>query len=300
MTEPTKINKSNLWNRLYKIGLTLIFIVSIFYSYTVEQDLKSFKKAIGPIGTNPPQYTPTKFYTAELGTEHLYPPVNFLTDTIVGHNYLNNMFTRLGTVNDIRSGLATTASLSSYVTNSSLTTTLGGYVPTTRNITINGIAFDLSANRSWTTPNTTYTAGFGLDLTGTVFSLSARTVNNAPGRSIVTTAAAANGFQVSSIKEADISYSVSINTSVSLSGNSSGYVVLEICPTNSATAGDWIEVSRVSSGQSGTLVIGLTLNQLAGAPISATKVTPGYYARIRSVNLAGTPTYALTSQREVY
>lgn len=149
----------------------------------------------------------------------------------------------------------------------------------------------------------TITAGTGIVVTGSypnfTVSLAPKTINNNPGRTLVTTAAAANGFQISSTKDAEVSYSVDINTSVSLSGNSSGYVVLEICPTNSAVAANWIEVSRVTSGQSGTLVVGLVLNQVGGAATPAT-VPAGYYARIRSVNVSGTPTYNVRGQQEVY
>lgn len=126
-----------------------------------------------------------------------------------------------------------------------------------------------------------------------------KTFNNTPGRSLVTTAAAANGFQISSTRDASVSYSTSISTSVSLSGNSSGYVVLEICPTNSAVAGNWIEINRFTSGQSGTLVVGLILNQVGGGTVSG-MVPAGYYARLRSVNVSGTPTYTTNGQQEVY
>lgn len=126
-----------------------------------------------------------------------------------------------------------------------------------------------------------------------------RTINNAPGRSIVATAAAANGWQISSTRDADVSYSTTIGTSVSLSGNSTGYVVLEIAATNSTTASDWKEISRVSSGQSGTLVVGLVLNQTGGGVVTGT-VPAGWYCRIRSVNTSGTPTYTANGQQEVY
>src|SRR5690606_20702382 len=43
------------------------------------------------------------------------------------------------------------------------------YVPTTRTITVNGTPYALSSNISFTTPNTTYSAGTGLTLTGTEF-----------------------------------------------------------------------------------------------------------------------------------
>jgi hypothetical protein len=133
---------------------------------------------------------------------------------------------------------------------------------------------------------------------GFLTSIPTPSFNNTPGRSIVSVANAANGFQVSSTREADIQYAVTIGTSVSLSGNSSGYVVMEVCSTNSSTPGDWIEVDRVSSGQSGTLVIGLVLNQTGGGHIGAV-LQRGWYARLRSVNVSGTPTYTYNSGQEV-
>jgi hypothetical protein len=124
-----------------------------------------------------------------------------------------------------------------------------------------------------------------------------KTFNNSPGRSIVT-GTGSTGFQPSALSDSNVNYSISINTSVSLSGNSSGYVVLEICPTNSATPSAWIEIGRVSSGQSGTLVVGLVLNQVGGGQIGGV-VPAGYYAKIRTVNVSGTPTYVINSQQEV-
>lgn len=47
--------------------------------------------------------------------------------------------------------------------------TAATYVPLARTITVNGTPYALSSNISFTTPNTTYTAGTGLTLTGTVF-----------------------------------------------------------------------------------------------------------------------------------
>lgn len=122
--------------------------------------------------------------------------------------------------------------------------------------------------------------------------------NNTATHSFVTTAAAANGFQLSTTRDAFVSYSASISTSVSLSGNSSGYVVLEIASTNSSTASNWKEISRVTSGQSGTLVVGLTLNQVGGGSLVG-DVPAGYYARLRTVNVSGTPTYTYNSGQEI-
>lgn len=129
------------------------------------------------------------------------------------------------------------------------------------------------------------------------YTSSARSYNNTPGRSIVSVAAAANGFQISSTRDAQVQYAVTISTTVSLSGSAVGYVVFEICPTNSATAGDWMEIDRVPSGQSGALVVGLTLNQTGGGHVGG-GVPAGYYSRVRSVNTTGTPTYAMNSGQE--
>lgn len=126
----------------------------------------------------------------------------------------------------------------------------------------------------------------------------ARSFANTASRTIQTVAAAANGFQLSTTLDASVSYSASISTTVSLSGGGSGYVVLEICSTNSPTAANWIEISRISSSQTGTLVVTLVLTQISGGSVTG-MVPAGYYARLRSVNVTGTPTYAYNSGQEV-
>lgn len=138
--------------------------------------------------------------------------------------------------------------------------------------------------------------------TGNYYDLStkpaAKSFNNAATPTIQTVAAGANGDRLSTFRDTEVSYSVTIDTSVSLSGNSSGYVVLEIAATNSTTASDWKEISRVSSGQAGSLVIGLVLNQTGGGAVVGV-VPAGWYRRLRKVNVAGTPTIVLTGSQEV-
>lgn len=126
----------------------------------------------------------------------------------------------------------------------------------------------------------------------------ALSINNSPSVTIQTVAASGNGTQISSTRSSNVNYSVTIATTISLSGNATGYVVLEICPTNSSTAGDWIEIGRVTSGQTGTLVVGLVLNQSGGGQIGGI-VPAGYYRRLRSVNSSGTPSYTYNSGQEV-
>lgn len=126
---------------------------------------------------------------------------------------------------------------------------------------------------------------------------SSKNFNNNPARTL-TSGTGATGFRPSTVRDTQVSYSVQIDTTVSVSGNSTGYVVLEICPTNSATAGDWVEISRIASGQSGTLVVGLTLNQIGGGCLSGI-IPAGYYAKQRTVNTAGTPAFTARGQQEV-
>lgn len=147
---------------------------------------------------------------------------------------------------------------------------------------------------------TVATSGSYNDLTNkpTIPTIPTPSYTNNPSVTIQTVAAAGNGNQLSSTRMAFVNYSVTINTIVSLSGNSNGYVVLEIAATNSSTAGDWTEIGRTPSGQSGTIVVGLVLNQIGGGQVGGI-VPAGYYRRLRSVNTSGTPSYTYNSGQEV-
>jgi len=124
-----------------------------------------------------------------------------------------------------------------------------------------------------------------------------RTVNNAPARTLVSVAAAANGFQIDAARDTSATYSVTINTSSTLASGSAGYVVLEIAATNSVTASDWKEISRTADGQNNGLIVGLALNQVGGGNVTGI-IPAGWYARIRTVNTTGTPTYTYNSGQE--
>lgn len=124
-----------------------------------------------------------------------------------------------------------------------------------------------------------------------------RSFNYTPARSIVT-GTGATGFQVSSTRDSVVTYTTKIVTTATIAGGQEGYVVLEIAPTNSATAGDWKEVGRVTNGQA--LSLALTLQSIQ--PVSGILmglVPAGYYVKIRSVNTTGTPTYTMLSGQEV-
>lgn len=125
-----------------------------------------------------------------------------------------------------------------------------------------------------------------------------RSFNNAPARAIQTVAAAGNGWQISTTRDSQVSYSSLITVTASISSGQSGYVVMEICPTNSSTAANWVEVGRASSSQVYTLAVAIQGVQGAGQELE-TIVPAGYFVRLRSVNVTGTPTFTYVSGQEV-
>lgn len=133
---------------------------------------------------------------------------------------------------------------------------------------------------------------------GALPAVSSLSFNNAASHSIVTTAAAANGFQISAINNTSVFYSVNINTTATIGSSSDGYIILEIAATNSTTASDWKEVSRSRNGQNITLAALLSSVQNIGGELMNI-VPAGYYARLRSVNVSGTPGYSYISGQEV-
>lgn len=116
-------------------------------------------------------------------------------------------------------------------------------------------------------------------------------------RSFVTTAAAANGFQLSATHTSVATYSVNINVVSSIGSNEDGYIVAEVAPTNSTTAADWKEMGRVRIGD--TLALALTLSSTKDLSGQLVVIVPaGYYVRLRTVDVAGTPTYTYINGSE--
>lgn len=134
--------------------------------------------------------------------------------------------------------------------------------------------------------------------TGATGTFASRVFQNAPSRTIQTVAAAANGWQLSTTRDASVGYACSITTSATIGGASTGYVVLEICSTNSATAANWQEIDRLANSQTITLAVALQSIQVISASIRGI-VPAGYYVRARSVASSGNPTFAFVSGQEV-
>lgn len=124
----------------------------------------------------------------------------------------------------------------------------------------------------------------------------ALTVTPGVSHSLVSSTSA-TGFQISSTKPAMAFYSVKITTTANISGGQEGEVYLETAATNSTTPSDWSTVTKVSNGQTFSLAIALQGVQ----PLSQVligMVPAGYYARLRSNNVTGTPAYSYVTGQE--
>ncbi len=147
---------------------------------------------------------------------------------------------------------------------------------------------------------TVATSGSYTDLSNKPTALTSLAVNNTPARSIVTAINAANGFQPHATKYSDVGYSITIQANATglIAGASSGYVVMETCTTNSATGTDWKEIGRWGNGQSFTSILTLSSQQPITSDVRRT-IQAGNWLRLRSVDVAGTPTYTFVSGQEV-
>lgn len=106
-----------------------------------------------------------------------------------------------------------------------------------------------------------------------------------------------SAFQPSSTKDSLVSYSVDIACTLSLTGGMTGTVFLEICATSGFSSGVQ-ELGRSVNGNTGTLTIGLNITQNITGTLSGF-VPAGYYARIRTANTTGAPTFNFRSGQEV-
>lgn len=166
------------------------------------------------------------------------------------------------------------------LTSSDLTVS-GSPVTTSGNITANLSTTGVSAD--------TY-SGVTVDTKGRVTAGTKRSFSSA-------TRSLNSVFQISTTRDVLASYSVDISTSVSLAGGAVGTVYLEYADDSSFTTGV-TEVGRFVNGNTGTLVVGLTLNQTNTAPVSGV-IPTSKYVRLRTQNNTGSPTFTYRSGQEV-
>lgn len=112
-----------------------------------------------------------------------------------------------------------------------------------------------------------------------------------PSRSLNT------AFQPSTTQDTLGTYSVSIASSLSLTGGQAGSIVLEYADDSGITT-NVKTVAQVANGNTGALTLGLSTLQTYGA-VTTGIIPAGKYARLRSVNVTGTPTMASVNAQEV-
>lgn len=104
-------------------------------------------------------------------------------------------------------------------------------------------------------------------------------------------------FQVSTTKDAFVAYSVDVDTSISLAGGANGQVALRTYSDSSCTT-DGQTIQRGKAGLTGTVVIGLAMNNPSTVSLGGI-ITRGRYGKLETSNLVGTPTYTMVATQEV-
>src|SRR6478736_10532173 len=124
------------------------------------------------------------------------------------------------------------------------------------------------------------------------------TIPTIPTRSFSYTTRSLNTcFQVSSSRDAFVSYSVDIATSLSLTTGQQGTVYMRIYTNSGCTTGTQ-EVTRFVNGQTGTLTIGLALTQNVTATLNG-MIPAGMWVQLVTENNTGTPTFTARPGQEV-
>lgn len=178
------------------------------------------------------------------------------------------------------------------------------YAPGTGTVTSVTAGTGLSGGTFTTTgtismPNTgtagTY-SGVTTDAQGRVTAGTTMSINDAPGRSLVTTTSS-TGFQISSTRIARGCYEGSFATTSTIGGPASASVFLETADTNSTTPGDW--TTKAQQTYTNNITLAVVLNQQQGNNWSFCRDIPaGKYVRIRSGSITGTASTSINSTQQ--
>lgn len=114
----------------------------------------------------------------------------------------------------------------------------------------------------------------------------------------VQTSTGAVGTQVSTTQDALVFVSDNISTTASIAGNAADDLIVEVAPTNSATAGDWVEKARGGQSQALSLAIALQSVQIVKGVLPV-YVPTGYYIKVRSLSSSGTFSNGVSNSRIV-
>lgn len=111
------------------------------------------------------------------------------------------------------------------------------------------------------------------------------------------TSTGAVGTQVSTTRNSYVMLNASVSTTATIGGSSAGDIILEVAPTNSATAGDWVEWGRIGNSQTISLAIALNSVQVTKG-MAVAFVPAGYYVKARTAG-SGTVSYSLTNAKQI-
>lgn len=106
-----------------------------------------------------------------------------------------------------------------------------------------------------------------------------------------------SAFQISSTRPSLVTYSIRITTTASIGGNQDGDVILEIASDSGFTT-NVQTLSITQNAQAISLAVVLNSVQTQTGVLSGF-VPAGYYARLRTVNNTGTPTFTYRAGQEV-
>jgi hypothetical protein len=160
----------------------------------------------------------------------------------------------------------------------------GGVITTTGTVSMPSIG----------TPGTY--SGVTTDLQGRVTAGTTLSINDVPGRALVTSTSA-TGFQISSSRNARACYEGSFSTTSTIGGAAAVTVFLETADTNSTTPADWTTKARQT--YSNTITLAVVLQQVQGNNWSMCRDIPaGKFVRIRSGSVSGTASATINTEQQ--
>lgn len=134
------------------------------------------------------------------------------------------------------------------------------------------------------------------DAQGRVTAGTNRSVNDTPGRTLVTSTSA-TGYQISATRAAQVCYEGSISTTSTIGGPSAASVFLETADTNSTTPSDW--TAKAQQTYSNNITLAIVLNQVQANNWAFCRYIPaGKFVRIRSGSITGTASVSLNTQQQ--
>lgn len=139
-------------------------------------------------------------------------------------------------------------------------------------------------------------SGVTTDTKGRVTAGTSRSTSST-SRAISTTNNSANGYQASSSRDSWVLGNVSISNTSTISGPSSGTILLERCATNSTTGASWATVDTFTCTQAVTLAVALQLTNTQTYTLRG-YIPAGWFYRYRSLTATGTVTYSASVNSE--